>query len=863
VTKSGTNEFHGDLFEFLRNDLFNARSYFAPKGSTLKRNQFGGTLGGPIGRNKLFFFGGYQGTILRQDPSDVRAFVPTAAMLAGDFTAFAAPACNADRQITLRAPYANNRISPSQFSPAAVKIAARLPKTDNPCGEIIFGRRNDRNDWQTAGKIDYQWTDRHSLFARHVYNFNEQPHPLKYTPDNILNSDAAGFNNHAQTFTLGSTYLISPAVVNAFRVGVSRVNVQRVHVDVFSPTDVGVLNHFTYVPNFTTLTVTGGFNIGGRTRSISTFRTTFYQLADDVSLTWGTHQMSFGGSLGYARSNAYANANATGIFSFNGQETGLGLADFLVGRMNQYRQGAPNVLLSRQTQIGFYGQDVWKLTPRVTVNYGLRWSPNLPMKDMRQPVSGVMHFSIDRFRRGVKSTVFKNAPAGMLYPGDAGFELSNNSVYYPNWLNLGPRVGLAWDVQGDGRTSLRASYGLTYDEFPLQMRQGNSIGQPPWGAETVIESPIGGLDDPWRGVPGGNPFPSSLTVDATYPPFGVFQAQPHRIKPTYVQSWNLTLQREVATDWLLSASYLGSETTHTWAQIALNPAVYFPGTNCTLPNGVFVSGTCSTTRNTNDRRRLTLENPREGQFLGEMGEYDFGGTQNYNAMLVSVQHRPARGVNVTGNYTWAHCMGDYGGRGTRGVSLSANETFQDNTNRRLDRSNCDMDVRRMMNLTAVADTPEFANRTLRMLATGWRLSGIYRRSSGSMLDVTSGIDRALTGITAQRPNRVLSDLYKDRSSGPMTQYVNPSAFELPPVGSRGNLGRNAIQGPPTWQFDAALSRVFQFRETQKLEFRAEAYNVTNSFRALNPITNLNDATFGQIRTSDTPRIMQFALKYNF
>src|SRR5882672_912722 len=142
VTKSGTNDFHGDLFEFVRNDLFNARSYFATKGSTLKRNQFGGTIGGPVIKNKLFFFGGFQGTKLRQDPADTRQFVPTASMLAGDFTAFSAPACNAGRQITLRAPFVNNRVDPASFSPVAVKVSARLPKTNNPCGEITFGRRN-------------------------------------------------------------------------------------------------------------------------------------------------------------------------------------------------------------------------------------------------------------------------------------------------------------------------------------------------------------------------------------------------------------------------------------------------------------------------------------------------------------------------------------------------------------------------------------------------------------------------------------------------------------------------------------------------------------------------------------------------
>src|SRR5207302_4113211 len=160
VTKSGTNDFHGDLFEFVRNDLFNGRNYFATKNSTLKRNQFGGTGGGPIIRNKVFFFGGYQGTTIRQDPANLKNFVPTAAMLAGDFTAFASPACNAGRQITLRAPFANNRVDPALLDSAAVKLSALLPKTDDPCGRVVYGQTSNSNAWQFVARMDYQLSDK-------------------------------------------------------------------------------------------------------------------------------------------------------------------------------------------------------------------------------------------------------------------------------------------------------------------------------------------------------------------------------------------------------------------------------------------------------------------------------------------------------------------------------------------------------------------------------------------------------------------------------------------------------------------------------------------------------------------------------
>src|SRR5262249_41146792 len=166
VTKSGTNQFHGDLFEFVRNDLFNARNYFAVSHSTLKRNQFGGTFGGPIRQNKLFFFAGYQGTTLRQDPANKRSFVPTAAMMAGDFTAFASAACNTRGAVTLRAPFVNNRIDPKLFDPVAAKVASRLPSTTDPCGQIIYGAPNPVDDKQWVGKVDYTVSAKHSLFGR-------------------------------------------------------------------------------------------------------------------------------------------------------------------------------------------------------------------------------------------------------------------------------------------------------------------------------------------------------------------------------------------------------------------------------------------------------------------------------------------------------------------------------------------------------------------------------------------------------------------------------------------------------------------------------------------------------------------------
>jgi len=337
------------------------------------------------------------------------------------------------------------------------------------------------------------------------------------------------------------------------------------------------------------------------------------------------------------------------------------------------------------------------------------------------------------------------------------------------------------------------------------------------------------------------------------------------MKQPAVESWNLSLQREVVKDWVASASYMGSTTVHVWALQARNNAVYFPGAPvngvCTAQGYVLrtTGSTCSTTNNTDVRRRLYLERPQDGQFIGVLNDREDGGTGNYHGLLLSLQRRAASGVSVGANYTLSHCIGLL-------TTFNNNEggEYLDPNNRDFDRGNCDSDRRHIFNLTAVAPTPQFANPTLRVLGTGWRLSGIYRYSTGSWLTALLGEDRALMGDSragVQRPQQVLGSPYGDRSS--LANYLNASAFARPAVGALGNMRPSNIEGPGTWQLDVALSRDFRLRETQKLEFRGEAFNVTNSLRAGNPQMNFRNSRFGQITSSRDARIMQFVLKYAF
>ena len=281
--------------------------------------------------------------------------------------------------------------------------------------------------------------------------------------------------------------------------------------------------------------------------------------------------------------------------------------------------------------------------------------------------------------------------------------------------------------------------------------------------------------------------------------------------------------------------------------------------------------TCSATANTDARRRLSLERPRDGDKIGPLGVIDDGGTSIYHAMLLSLERRAAKGVSLSSNYTFSHCINPY--TATQALKLPPDDTYLDPNNRNLDRGNCGSDRRHLITLTSLWQTPKFSNKTLHIVAADWRISGIYRYTSGRPLDVTSGVDQALNGIAAggqnssarQRPNQILASAYSDRSAGPLTQWFNRQAFALPGVGSYGNVGYNEFVGPANWGIDAAISRFFNLREMQRLEFRAEAFNLTNSFVPGNPSTAINGNTFGVIRTAVTgsSRVLQFALKYVF
>jgi len=880
VTKSGTNDFHGSLFEFVRNDLLNATEYFARVDpatgkkvqSTLKRNQFGGTAGGRIIRNKLFFFGGYQGTTERSDPSNLEAFVPTAAMLQGDFSTVAT-ACG--RTIALNPQFfTNNRVDPSRFNPIALNILKSLPQSTDPCGRIVYGVPNKNDTLQIVGKTDWQANASHQITGRVLFTGEERPVPYELAPDNILTTGSNGQENLAQSYALGDTWLMSAKTVVATRLVANYTNVQRKGAEFFSFGDVGVKNYYSYQPKYMQLSITNpGFNLGGAIQNTSTYRTFSGGLNVDASLSRGAHQLAVGGALEWIDSNSNANVNSSGRFTFSGVRTGVApavgipLADFLLGLPATFVQSAPNTDYVRKWYTALYLADAWKLNARWTVSYGLRWEPDLAET---LTLGRIATYSEERRAAGVRSTVFPLAPAGFYYPGDPGFEGKRGRER--NWWTVAPRFGFAWDVKGDGKTSVRASAGLGYDYPNAQFHLWTSI-IPPFGSSTTIQNPS--FDDPWGAVAGGNPFPRQFTASTPFVPNGNYTVMSN-IDPAQAQNWNVAIQHQFGNDWAVSASYLGSHTIHMLGSEQLNPATFFPGLadaagNCRF-EGFTISTTpntaCSTFQNTNARRRLSLiDSQRTGQFVQNLVEIQSGGNAAYNGMLLEVRRRAAKGVTLDANYTWSHCIGAFQANeaGDTGANPDLPQPFPGDRDR--GRGNCLSDVRHVLNLTSVLESPQFGNKTLRLLASGWRLSPIYRYRTGGYLNIVAGgsqdFARNGTNINNQPATYVGGDPIGDDSGRPNTFWLNKAAFTTPTIGTLGNVGIRSVAGPSAWDFDLALSRFFQFKETQRIEFRWEAYNVTNSFRPLPPSSDVTNQFFGQLRTARPPRIMQFALKYLF
>jgi len=856
VTKSGTNDVHGSLFEFIRNNSFNANNAATQTRDTLKRNQFGGTIGGPVVRNKLFFFAGHQSTVERSSNSPAPQFVPTPAMLEGDFTTFASKACNNGVQRVLRTPVqsfgsdANGdtvyRVDKSLLSPAALNLARRLPAAQDGCGQIRFTRRLANNEYTTVGRVDYQVSDRHSVFGRYLDSYT---HNLDdYDGVNILTFSSSALKSRVHSFVLGDTYTIRPNIVSSFHGTVNPISNEAYPPEYFDLSDLGVKDVYHYVPGFFLMTVTNGFNISGGNGIRATYNSITYQFAEDLSWIRGAHQIGFGGTFIRTHENSKLGLNRNPRPMFNGGTTGQGLTDLLLGKMSSMLQAAPGIVYKRQKYFSLYLQDTWKMNSRLTLNAGLRWEPYQPPSHLRGYTT---FFDKNAFDRGVRSVTYPTAPAGLQFPGDPGvpgYKYGNN-----NWTQFAPRLGLAWDPNGDGRMTVRAAYGIFY-ELPYAQKSGPVLVNAPYAGGLQLTTPAGGFDDPWQTTPGGNPFPISLS-NPLFPLRGTYPVYPKTVKNPYVNQWNLSLQRQIGSNWLVTGNYLGTSTIHLWASSDINPVIVKPEATCTIYGTPYTP--CSSRNNYDARRSFYLQDQSQGQYYGVVAQLDDGATASYHGLLLSVQHRRASGLTIQGNYTWSHCIGDL-----EEAQLGIPAQYEYPGMRNYYRGNCNQDRRHNVNVSTVYETPRLGNTLMRSLTGGWRVSGIVRILSGSYMTVTSGIDTSLTNaLGGDRANQVLANAYPADKT--VSQWINRAAFAQPLDGQWGNMAVNNIVGPGSIRIDMGLTRSFRVREKQSVELRGEAFNLPNHVNPNNPTTVLNNPLFGKITTVGDPRILQFALKYAF
>jgi hypothetical protein len=846
LTKSGSDQIHGDAFEFLRNYDMDARNYFASSPDPLKQNQFGGTVGGPILHHKLFYFGSYQGTRTNTSQNGLVAFVPTQAERSGDFSDIL-PSIQLVDPVT-GVPFLGNQVSLGRLSSVAEYVLQHIPLPNGPGRQLTYnGVPTVANTNEYLGKLDYNF-GKHHLSGHYLQTDYTVPLVSASSADqNLLKTNTNNPQNlSVKNISVVDIYTISNKFLLNSYFGYTSENGTTLSPVPFTMADAGSLvaqpvNKGNGNGPTLSLSVGGGFGVynvpyGVWNHGDQSLR----EVATDLK---GHHELQFGGEWLRVRLPMGHTYLENGSFGFTNSLSGDNTADFLLGQLSSFQQGGGYYLDFTGTNWSAFVQDNWKATSRLTISGGLRWDPYLPYTDSLGRVAC--------FVPGAQSTRYPNAPVGLLFGGtnhDAGCP---NSSIYNSPYNFGPRVGFATQLTADGKTSLRGGAGYYYEQENTVALQ-DIVGIPPF-SPTVSLTDVN-LTDPYGSAGVQNPFPASFGPStppstATFPPdiyfYSIFD---RHFRLPQILTWNLTLERGLGEHWLIRAAYMGNKAdrlTGTGDQedgmLQLNPAIYIPG--------------ASTEANTQQRRVYPA--------FGLVNSINSGVNSNYHSLQLSLEKHLTHGLYFLINFTWSKSLNDFGPAGGSGTNTCT-------CGRHFDYGPDTGDVNKIIRFSGSYSLPKVPlPKTVSSVINGWELSGTTNWHTGFPFTIFSNQDNSFSGIGADRASLAVSSISDAiLSTGRphsqlISEWFNTSAFTSNPIGTFGNTGKNILRGPRYADTDLALLKNTKLHDTVSLQFRAEFYNSLNNVNFGMPDGGLLDSGFGQITSAQSPRILQLALKLLF
>ena len=912
VTKFGNNQIHGSAFEFLRNTNLDARNYFSSERAKFDRNQFGGTLGGPIRKDKIFFFLDYQGTRMTEGMETGLISVPSIQDRTGDvsdLTGTLTGRVNGPYWATLLAHKLGYSVSPgeayytsgcvnssecvfphaliplSAWSEPAKHLLQYIPQSSQGTNGFSTSAQNERlRDDKGAVRIDsetglgavsaYYSLDDYSL---------DNPYPTAQGGANVPGFSAVSLGR-AQLFSVGVTKTLSANVLNDLHFSYMRFannvgqpvggvgpslasqgfveGVGTLGIVPLAPTIEGIenvaLNDFTF-----------GVDVTGETQVNDT-----YQVSDDFSRVVGKHTLKLGGGLHVDQINIHPDAVFNGSFQFEGTETGSDFADFLLGVASYYRQGDSKSFYLRNKYIGVYGQDSWQLKSNLILNYGLRWDVLPPWHEK--------YNQIQTLALGQQSVVYPSAPQGLVFPGDRGIPRTLAPTQYSNFA---PRFGLAYSpnfknellnkIFGDaGRTSVRAGYGIFYTAFE-GLSAGIMSANPPYGYDydsSTLGPPL--FATPFVAAATGNtlgqPFPSPIpaygasasnpnnTVNwSKYIPItGVPAFSPRNVSP-YTESYTLSLERQITTNTLLSAAYVGNQAHRLLVLLSANPG------NPAL---------CLRTPGCGPFSEAGVRGPFSAQFDAVTYQETIGNS-NYNALEVNLRHNSGPLQFLIG-YTYSKSL-DQSSSLAEPVYPFAVDGSGHTIDPSLSRAISAFDMTHNFVASYRYELPLgrlFENHA--RLTRGWAISGIMRFSTGFPVTLFNNKDTSLLGTI---PNGINNNGVDTPNCGPGLLHINTdprsgkpafntTLFSLPQFGEIGTARRRFFYGPGIDNFDIGLVKAVPLTESKALEFRIEAFNVFNHAQFYGPAAvngDINSAKFGQVVSAAAPRLVQLAAKFFF